>query len=424
MPDFEITTLDSGLRVISEHVPAVRSVALGLWIDVGSRDEAPAEAGLTHFIEHLLFKGTERHSALDIAQIFDRLGGDINAFTSKDSTCVHTRVLDEQVETALTVICDMLSAPAWAELEPEREVILEEIAMIEDDPSDLVHDLAARCVFGDHQLGRPIIGSARTVASFDEAAASSFHERRYGDASIVLAAAGNVDHEELVRHAEKQLALPQGKTAARTAPNGVQPSHAFFVKETEQVNVSLGAPGLARRDDRRFALALLDSVLGSSASSRLMQEIRERRGMAYSVYSYTSQFSDAGQVGVAFGTRAENVEACLTITRNQIDDLAKHGPTPEELVRAKDSLKGRLLLSLESTGSRMSRLGRSTLSGDEILSLDEVARRVDGVVHDDVVELAATLYAADRMSVAAIGSDASVLERALGRPVEHVAAVL
>ena len=409
MDTHRLTTLPSGVRVVTEAMPGMRSAALGLWIDVGSRDETPEQGGITHFIEHLLFKGTATRTALEIAETFDGLAGELNAFTTKDSTCVYTRVLDEHASEALDVMCDMLSSPIWAELEPEREVVLEEIAMIDDDPADLVHDLAARCVFGQHPLGRPIIGTVETVASFEREHVGAFHSARYGSRSVVLAAAGSVDHDAICAHAERALQLGDAPLATRGPVSELRPRHAFFRKETEQAHVCVGGPGIGRGDDRRFALALLDHVLGSAASSRLMQEIREKRGLAYSVYSYTSQYAGSGQVGISFGTRNENVGTCLTIAREQLDDLAGSGPRVDELARAKQSLKGRMLLSLEQTSSRMSRLGRSVLADDEILSLDELGERIDGVTAADVAALAAELFAEDRLSIAAIGDDPSVL---------------
>ena len=409
MQPHRLTTLANGVRVVTETMPGIRSAALGLWIDVGSRDETPAQGGVTHFIEHLLFKGTTTRSALEIAETFDGLSGELNAFTTKDSTCIYTRVLDEHAEVALAVMCDMLSAPIWAEIEPEREVVLEEIAMIDDDPADLVHDLAARCVFGDHSLGRPIIGNAATVASFERPVVADFHASRYGGGSVVLAAAGNVDHEVVCAQAARALSLRGDVRAAREPVERRAPSHAFLRKETEQAHVCIGGPGLARRDQRRFVLAMLDQILGGAASSRLMQEIREKRGLAYSVYSYTSQYADCGQVGISFGTRNENVAACLEIAREQLDDLAASGPRAAELDRAKQSLKGRLLLSLEQSSSRMSRLGRSVLGDDEILTLDEIGERIDEVSAADVCALAAELFAADSLSIAAIGDDPDVL---------------
>jgi predicted Zn-dependent peptidase len=421
----EQTTLPGGLRVISEPMTTVRSVAVGVFVGAGARDEQPAEAGVTHLIEHLLFKGSERYDQVDIARLSDRLGSELNAFTTRESTVVHVRVLDEHLPLALDVMCDMAARPRFeAEaLESEREVVLEEIAMIEDDPSDLVHDLAARCVFGEHELGRPVIGSAATVRGMTNTSIADYHGTRYGVENVVVAAAGNVEHSALCALVAERLQLGRAMPAARSVPLVAGGRQLFLKRDTEQYHVCLAAPGLARDDDRRFALALLDHVLGGAASSRLVQEIREQRGMAYSVYSYTAGYDDAGQVGVYVGTRAENVAECVEIARAQIADLAAGGLSVDELERAKESVKGRMLLALESTSSRMSRLGRAVLGGSEILSLDDVAARVDAVTHDDVTTIAAELLAPECFSTAGIGPDHGRFRAAVGGEVALLDAV-
>ena len=299
------TTLPDGLRVISEKIDSVRSVAVGVFVGVGARDERPREAGVTHLIEHLLFKGSERFDQVEIARVSDRLGSELNAFTTRESTVVHVRVLDEHLPLALDVMCDMAASPRFEDeaLDSEREVVLEEIAMIEDDPSDLVHDLAARCVFGKHELGRPVIGSAATVRALTNAGIRSYHASRYGAGNIVVAAAGNVEHDAFRELVVERLKLGEATRAVRTTPPITGGRQQFLSRDTEQYHVCLSAPGLPRDDERRFALALLDHVLGGAASSRLVQEIREQRGMAYSVYSYTSNYDDAGQIGIYVGTR-------------------------------------------------------------------------------------------------------------------------
>ena len=421
----ELTTLPDDLRVISEKIDSVRSVAVGVFVGVGARDERPAEAGVTHLIEHLLFKGSERFDQVEIARVSDRLGSELNAFTTRESTVVHVRVLDEHLPLALDVMCDMAASPRFEEdaLESEREVVLEEIAMIEDDPSDLVHDLAARCVFGQHELGRPVIGSAATVRALTNAGISAYHASRYGAGNIVVAAAGNVEHGAFCDLVTERLELGAAARAVRAVPVVEAGRQLFLSRDTEQYHVCLSAPGLRRDDERRFALALLDHVLGGAASSRLVQEIREQRGMAYSVYSYTSNYDDAGQVGIYVGTRAENVGECVEIARAQIADLGAGGLSADELERAKESVKGRMLLALESTSSRMSRLGRAVLSGSEILSLDDVAARVDAVTHEDITSLAAELLAPECFSTAGIGPDHDRFRAAVGGEVDLLEAV-
>jgi predicted Zn-dependent peptidase len=403
-----LTELDSGERVISERLEHVRSVAVGYWIGAGSRDEGSGQAGVTHFIEHLLFKGTPRHSALEIAEIFDGLGGELNAATSREHTLVYARVPDHHLETAVEVMSDMVFSPALAELETEREVVLEEIAMYEDTPQELVHDLIAEAVFGDHPLGRPVIGTAEVISSIPRDAIAGYHAGLYVPANIVVAAAGNVSHEQVVelvsRGLERRGAVERG--AYNVRPPLMQPPPPrlrFQRKDTEQYHVCLGAPGISRSDRRRFAASLLDAILGGSASSRLFQEIREKRGMAYSVYSFLSQYTDTGQIGVYLGTREDNLAEALAIAADQIAEIGSGKLTSTELERAKENLKGRILLSMESTSTRMNRLGKTLISDSELLSLDRIVGEIDAVDAESVCALAATLLEPGRLSAAGIG---------------------
>src|SRR6266545_1817019 len=331
---YVLSELDAGERVISERVPSVRSVSLGFWIGAGSRDERDDRAGVSHFIEHLLFKGSRAYDAQQIAETFDAMGAELNAATSREHTVVYSRVPDRHVETALGVMTDMVYAPAFAELDQEREVVLEEIAMYEDTPQELVHDLFSEAVFGGHALGRPVIGTADVISSVSRRAIGAYHRAMYTSGNIVVAAAGNIAHERLV-------AL------------------------------------LQRFDRRSFAASLLDGILGGSAASRLFQGIREKRGMAYSVYSFASQYTDTGLVGIYLGTREENVAACLEVVAGEIADIAAGNLRDRELERAKENLKGRIALSMESTSNRMSRLGRSLITDTELLSLDRIIAEID-----------------------------------------------
>ena len=290
----------------------MRSVALGFWIGTGSRDEPDAKAGVTHFIEHLLFKGSRSYDAQQIAEIFDGLGGELNAATSREHTVLYCRVPDAHLQTAVDVMTDMVFAPTFADLDAEREVVLEEIAMYEDTPQELVHDLIAQAIFGSHALGRPVIGTADVISSVSKRTLQSYHRALYTPANIVVAAAGAVDHDQLVglveRAVERRSSVEAGKPRVRPllakAPKrGLR----FQRKDTEQYHVCLGAPGVSRSDRRRFAASILDAILGGSASSRLFQEIREKRGLAYAVYSFLSQYADTGQVGVYVGTREDNL---------------------------------------------------------------------------------------------------------------------
>jgi len=408
MQKYVISELDSGERVISERIPNVRSVALGFWVGAGSRDETDAKAGVSHFIEHLLFKGSRAYTAQQIAEIFDGLGGELNAATSREHTMVYARVPDGHVQTALNVMTDMVFAPGFTDLDSERAVVLEEIAMYEDTPQELVHDLIAEAVFGDHPLGRPVIGTAEVISSIAPEAIGAYHRELYVPGNIVVAAAGNVEHERLVElvSAAVERRGVGARDGGRMRPpllHEPPPSLRFQRKDTEQYHVCLAAPGIARSDPRRFAASILDAILGGSASSRLFQEIREKRGMAYAVYSFASQYTDTGQIGIYIGTREDNVSACLEIASEQIADIAGGNVRPEELARAKENLKGRILLSMESTSNRMSRLGKSLITDTELLSIERIMAEIDAVEPVALAELAEVLLAPEKLSAAGIG---------------------
>jgi predicted Zn-dependent peptidase len=416
-----LTELDSGERVISQRIDHVRSVAVGYWIGAGSRDETDARAGVSHLIEHLLFKGTPRHTALEIAEIFDGLGGELNAATSREHTLVYSRVPDSHLDTALDVMGDMVFSPLFDDLETEREVVLEEIAMYEDTPQELVHDLISEAVFGSHALGRPVIGTADVISSISLRAIQSYHRSMYRPGNIVVAAAGNLEHERLVELVQGAVdrraeAVSQKLRVRPPLVRTPRPGRRFQRKDTEQYHVCLGAPGVSRSDRRRFAASILDSILGGSASSRLFQEIREKRGMAYSVYTFLSEYADTGQVGVYVGTREENLSGALAIVAEQIADISAGNLRESELERAKENLKGRVLLSMESTSTHMNRLGKAVVTDSEILSVERIVAEVDAVEPEAVSELAALLLAPERLSAAGIGpSEARFLEA-----LEHV----
>ena len=414
---YEITTLSGGERVVSERIPGVRSVALGLWIATGSRDEPGSRAGVSHFIEHLLFKGSSRYGAQEIAELFDAMGGELNAATSRETTVLYTRVPDGRLEQALDAMGDMVFAPSFDDVDSEREVVLEEIAMVDDNPQDLVHDLAAEAVFGTHPLGRPVIGSARVISSVTPRALRAWHEGAYVGSNVVLAAAGNVRHERLVElfasHRPRKKAASRVKRAPlRRLP---RPGYRFLRRRTEQYHVVLAAPGIAREDDRRYAVSLLDAILGGSASSRLFQEIREKRGMAYSVYTYGSQYAETGQIGIYVGTREDNLRECLDVTAAELADIAGGSLRPRELDRAKENLEGRLLLSLESTSNRMTRLGRALVTDMELVSVEETIRRIRAVTEADVAAAARELFAPEGLSAAGIGPRESRFRAAVAR---------
>jgi predicted Zn-dependent peptidase len=408
MQEYVLSELDSGERLITERVSTVRSVALGFWIGAGSRDEPGAKAGVSHFIEHMLFKGTRSYDAQRIAEVFDEMGGELNAATSREHTVVYARVPDRHLEDALDVMADMVFAPTFADLDMERDVVLEEIAMVEDAPQDLVHDLLSEAIFSDHPLGRPVIGRADVISSIGRRAIATYHRSAYVAGNIVLAAAGNLEHEHVLALLEKgarQRVEPPARRTKVRPPLVKEPAPGmrFQRKETEQFHVCVGAPGISRSDRRRFAASLLDAILGGSASSRLFQEIREKRGMAYSVYSFASQYTDTGLVGIYLGTREENLAECLEIVAGQIADIAAGNLHERELERAKENLKGRIALSMESTSNRMSRLGRSLITDTELLSLDRIIAEIDAVEPVALAELAGVLLEPGRISAAGIG---------------------
>ena len=404
------TVLPNGLRVLTEAIPAMRSVSFGIWVNVGSRDEAGGLSGVSHFLEHLLFKGTRRRSALDISAEIEAVGGETNAFTAREYTCYYARVLDADLRLAIDVMCDLVSSSVLAEpdVETERGVILEEIAMHDDEPDEEVHDMLTSAVYGDHPLGRLISGTADTVSPMSRAQILRFYRRRYTPPNIVVAAAGNLDHAEVVRLV-RATALGTGPAAVPapyrhpTRPVPVQPARVTVRdKDTEQAHLVLGGAGLSRADERRFALGVLNNALGGGMSSRLFQEIRERRGLAYSVYSFTSLYADAGLFGVYAGCAPGKVDEVLSLTRDELAKAAASGLTDAEVARGKGMLKGALVLGLEDTGSRTSRLGKGELLHPELLSVDEILTRVDAVTADDVAAVAAELLDC-RPSLAVIG---------------------
>jgi len=399
-------------------MPSVRSVSLGFWIGTGSRAESESEAGLSHLLEHLLFKGSSKYSSLEIDQIFDGMGAELNAGTGKETTSVYARVIDQHLPKALDVICDMVFRPSLEDIDSERAVILEEIAMYEDDPQAKVFDLLGTAVFGEHPLGRSIIGYAPVIADTPVGQIADFHAARYAPANIVISAAGAVDHDQLVELALERLQGVSGRgasaeSATLAAPSAAQAGRRFERKDTEQFHVCLGGPGLSRHDDRRYALRVLDTIFGGTSSSRLFQEVRERYGLAYSVYSFTSAYHDAGEVGLYVGTRPENIAEAMKVVAGELEKLAQEPATADELERAKENLKGRVLLALESTGARMSRLGSETLAEAPLLSLDEVVTHIDSVTLGDLEELAAELWNPERLSVAGIGPDEVRFDEAL-----------
>ena len=397
------TTLPGGLRVITEYVPGVRSVALGVWVAAGSRDEPSSQMGSAHFLEHLLFKGTTHRDAMTISAEIESVGGDLNAFTTKEYTCYHARVLDEHLPLALDVVCDVvLNATVHDhDIESERAVILEEIAMYEDDPGDLVHDEFARAMFGNSPLGRPILGTVDTITALPRSAIKKFYRRAYTPDSMVISVAGNVDHASVVRDVKKIFAVRLDKEAEPAAARSVQRSGRgrkasgvpvlISSRPTEQAHLMLGAPGLRRGDDRRFAVAVLSTALGGGMSSRLFQEVREKRGLAYSVYAYAQSFADTGVFGLYAGCLPSKADTVLDVCLTELDSVARAGLSAEELQRARGQVKGSMVLGQEDPASRMTRIARAELHDEPLESIDQLLERVDAVdaaaVHDVAKDL-------------------------------------
>ncbi|MBT2529896.1 insulinase family protein [Streptomyces sp. ISL-99] len=407
------TTLPGGLRIVTETLPSVRSATFGIWAHVGSRDETPTLNGATHYLEHLLFKGTEKRSALDISSAIDAVGGEMNAFTAKEYTCYYARVLDTNLPLAIDIVCDMLTGSLIRaeDVDAERGVILEEIAMTEDDPGDVVHDLFARTMFGDTPLGRPVLGTVETVEALSADRIRRFYKKHYDPTHLVVAAAGNVDHATVVRQVRK--AFERAGALSRTDAVPLDPRDGSRVirtagrvehlnRKTEQAHVVLGMPGLSRTDDRRWAMGVLNTALGGGMSSRLFQEVREKRGLAYSVYSYTSSFADCGLFGVYAGCRPGQVHDVLKICRDELEKVAADGLPDEEIDRAVGQLSGSTVLGLEDTGALMNRIGKSELAWGDHISVDDMLARMAAVTPDDVREVAAEVLG-HRPSLSVIG---------------------
>jgi len=403
---FKKTRLKNGVRVLTEGLPQVRSVTLGFWIGSGSRDESDELNGVSHFLEHLLFKGTEKRSARQISETFDSLGAELNAFSAKEFTCFYARLLDEHVSIGVEVLSDMLQNSLFREedIDSEREVILEEISLYEDTPDDRIHDLFASALWENHPLGKSVLGHTETVRSFRREDIFSFYSRHYVPNNIIVAAAGHIDHQRLVELVEEHFVSTTNFEFSRKlfVPQ-VEPHLTVYNKKTEQAHICYGALGFHSRHPDRFALAILDNILGGGMSSRLFQEIREKRGLVYSVYSYNSLFSETGLFTIYAGTRPSKTEQVIKLIKREINRLLEQGITPEELDRAKNHLKGELVLSMESTSHRMTRLGRSELSDGEFLSLDELMARIDAATAEDVNRVAREILDPQKMVLAVIG---------------------
>jgi predicted Zn-dependent peptidase len=408
--DIRRTRLDSGLRIVTETLPALRSVSVGFWVGVGARDEQEGEFGASHFLEHLLFKGTADRTAAQIANAVESVGGDMNAFTAQEMTSFYVRVPDDQLDLALDILAEVIWSPALrpSDVEAERNVILEEIHMRDDAPEDLVHDLFSEAMFPDHPLGRDVIGTRASITDMSRDSIRQFHDHNYFPSTIVVAAAGNLEHDHVVdrisTHPGALRSIPEVDLARSL--DGLAPARprAVLTKPAEQVHVVIGTRGISRADPDRYPLTVLNQALGGGMSSRLFQEVRERRGLAYSVYSYRIAYLETGALGVYAGTAPGRVAETVDVIGAQLDRVMRDGGiSDDELAAAKGHLKGSTALSLETSNSRMHRLGSSELMLGEALSLDEVVARVDAVSSDDVARVVSRLFSSGPRTIALVG---------------------
>ena len=393
------TVLPSGLRIVTEEERSVRSAAFGIWVNVGSRDESLSTAGASHFLEHLLFKGTKTRTSLEISSSIEAVGGETNAFTSKEYTCFYARVIDKDLPLAVNVISDLITSSVVkaADVDAERKVVLEEIAMRDDDPSDLIHDLFLEKYYGDTPLGRPILGTVESINEMSRSTVFNYYRKRYRPQDLVVAVAGNIKHKEVVHLVEDALSkddfLDQPKADYEIRSSGAvkvpgRGQVTLLDRKTEQAHIVYGVEGVARNDKRRFALSILATALGGGMSSRLFQEIREKRGLAYSTYAYSQQFAGSGVLSFYVGCKPDRAIEATKIIQDILHDVAEKGLTQEEILRAKGAVSGSLVLSQEDTGSRMTRIGKSELVYGEIMSFDQILQEIADVTPDQIKEIA------------------------------------
>jgi len=407
--------LDNGVCVLTEDMPNVRSVVIGIWADVGSRDEPPDAAGISHFIEHLMFKGTQKRTARDIAEALDAVGGQLNAFTTKEYTCYYARVMDEHFDLSLDVLVDMVLFSRFApeDIDREKNVIVEEIKMYEDTPDELVHDVFASAVWREHALGRPIIGEASIIESLDRSRILSFYQAYYSPANLIVAVAGNIKHQDVVEKVQAALGSVSGVKAIRGENRPVPHSNMVCrKKDTEQVHLCIGVPGLTLDNKNIYAMQLLNTALGGGTSSRLFQEIRENRGLVYSIYSYHASYHDTGLFCVYAGLSKNNVLPGSELVFKEIKAIRETGITEAELQRSKDQVKGNLFLSLENVTTHMSRLAKSKLYLERFVTPEEVADKISKVTGDEVRDIARAILLPESLVIAAVGpwEDCEILQ--------------
>jgi predicted Zn-dependent peptidase len=406
------TVLTSGLRIVTEEDPSVRSAAVGIWVNVGSRDESGSVAGASHFLEHLLFKGTTTRTALEISSSLESVGGEMNAFTSKEYTCFYARVIDTDLPMAIDVVSDLITSSVVKALDvdAERKVVLEEISMRDDDPSDLIHDLFSETFYGDNQLGRPILGTVKSINEMSRNSVYNYYKKKYLPQDLVVAVAGNIKHKKVVAMVEKALSrdgfldvtgAPQVRSNTPFKINK-QKSVGLMYRKTEQSHIFYGMEGVARNDERRFSVGILSAALGGGMSSRLFQEVREKRGMAYSVYAYAQQFAGSGFLGFYAGCNPSKTHDVISVIREVLADVAANGMTHEEIERAKGAVRGSLVLSQEDSGSRMSRIGKNEIVYGEIMGFDAILKKIEGVNSEQIRKVASEILT-QRPTLALVG---------------------
>jgi predicted Zn-dependent peptidase len=400
------TRLPNGVRVLSERLPDLASVTVGIWVENGSRYEHDDQAGISHFLEHLFFKGTERRTAAQIAEEIDAVGGVLNAFTGKEYTCYYAKVLREQLPLALDLLADIFTRSRFAseEIERERSVIVQEISEVEDRPDDYVHELFNLAFWPGHPLARPIAGTAETVSRLRREDFLRFLDARYRPNRVLIAAAGDLSHEHLIDVVGRNLGALDGRTPTLDGrPPDARPGLSVHEKDLEQVHLCLGTPGISQTDPQRYAAHLLNLALGGGMSSRLFQEIRERRGKAYTVYSFLASYLDAGYTGVYVGTASEWVREVVEVIRTELERVGREGLSPDELGRVKTQMKGSILLGLETSDSRMSRIAKNAIYFERDIPLDEVAAAVDSVTNDDILRVARQLFRPGTLALTVLG---------------------
>ncbi len=403
---FKLVTLDNKIQILTEHIPHVRSVSVGFFVDTGSRYEVPEINGASHFIEHMLFKGTRQRTAKDIAEELDAVGGQLNAFTTKEFTCYYARVLDEHFDLALDLLSDMFINSKFdlQDIDRERNVIIEEIKMYEDTPDELVHDIFASSIWSGHALGQPIIGTADVISSLSREKLIEYYKTHYIPDKLIIAVAGNIDHEVVIKKIYSVFEKSEGTSSARSMIAPVPKRDVICrSKDTEQVHLCVGAPGLRLDHENIYVMQVLNTILGGGLSSRLFQEIREQRGLVYSVYSFHSSYHDTGLFGIYAGLSKQNVVQALSLIFKQVKDIRQSGVKEEELYRAKEQLKGGLLLSLENVNTRMSRLGKSQLYLGKVVSPEDIVKKVNRVTVAQIQELAKERLSPECFTLATIG---------------------